>query len=83
MAGSPKEVTAVGNSFEIGGAIKNGKIFRKKVSIAHKRFGHYFFSNLYGRAPRALCVEMGFTWTFPRNQDGTVKLKSELICIKF
>ena len=24
----------------------------------------------------ALCVEMGFTWTFPRNQDATVKLIS-------
>ena len=31
----------------------------------------------------ALCVEMGFTWTFPRNQDATGKLKSELISIKF
>ena len=31
----------------------------------------------------ALCVEMGFTWTFPRNQDAIVKLKSELISIKF
>ena len=31
----------------------------------------------------ALCIEMGFTWTFPRNQDATVKLKSELISIKF
>ena len=31
----------------------------------------------------ALCVEMGFMWTFPRNQDATVKLKSELISIKF
>ena len=30
-----------------------------------------------------LCVEMGFTWTFPRNQDATVKLKCELILIKF
>ena len=30
-----------------------------------------------------LCVEMGFTWTFPRNQDATVKLKSELISIQF
>ena len=30
----------------------------------------------------ALCVEMGFTWTFPKNQDATVKLKSELISIK-
>ena len=31
----------------------------------------------------ALCVEMGFTWTFPRNQDATAKLKSELFSIKF
>ena len=30
-----------------------------------------------------LCVEMGFMWTFPRNQDATVKLKSELISIEF
>ena len=30
-----------------------------------------------------LCAEMGFTWTFPRNQDATVKLKSELVSIKF
>ena len=29
-----------------------------------------------------LCVEMGFTWTYPRNQDATVKLKSELISFK-
>ena len=29
-----------------------------------------------------LCVEMGFTRTCPRNQDATVKLKSELISIK-
>ena len=35
-------------------------------------------------AATALCVEMGFTRTFPiRNQDATVKLKSELISIKF
>ena len=33
--------------------------------------------------PTPLCVEMGFTWTFPRNQDAKVKLKSELIFIKF
>ena len=25
----------------------------------------------------------GFTWTFPGNQDATVKLKSGLILIKF
>ena len=31
----------------------------------------------------ALCVEMGFTWTIPRNQDATLTLKSELISIKF
>ena len=31
----------------------------------------------------ALCVEMGFAWTYPRNQDATVKLVSELISIKF
>ena len=31
----------------------------------------------------ALCVEMDFTWTLLRNQDATVKLKSELISIKF
>ena len=30
-----------------------------------------------------LGVEMGFTWAFPRNQDAKVKLKSELISIKF
>ena len=36
-----------------------------------------------GRGGGALCVEMGFTWTFPRNQDAIVKLKTELISIKF
>ena len=38
--------------------------------------------NLSSKSP-PLCVKMGFTWTFPRNQDATVKLKSELISIKF
>ena len=33
--------------------------------------------------PFYLCVEMGFTWTFPRNQDAKVKFKSDLISIKF
>ena len=33
--------------------------------------------------PLSLCVEMGFMRTFLRNQDATVKLKSELISIKF
>ena len=34
-------------------------------------------------AKGALCVEMDFTWTFPRNLDATVKLKSEFISIIF
>ena len=34
-------------------------------------------------AEGALCVEMSFMWTFPRNQDATLKLKSDLISIKF
>ena len=47
-----------------------------------------YFPTMQGRRNRArgggaLCVEMGFTWTFPRNQDAKVKLKSELISIKF
>ena len=33
--------------------------------------------------PCSLCVEMGCTWKFPWNQDARVKLKSELISIKF
>ena len=36
-----------------------------------------------GKGGGALCVEMGFAWTFPKNQDATVKLKSEFIFIKF
>ena len=28
--------------------------------------------NNYITKPPTLCVEMGFTWTFPRNQDATV-----------
>ena len=41
----------------------------------------YYVSTCRGEG--ALCVEMGFTWTFSRNQDAKVKLKSELISIKF
>ena len=37
---------------------------------------HFFFRG-------ALCFEWGFTQTFPRNKDATVKLKSELISSKF
>ena len=40
-------------------------------------------AKLVGGAGGTLCVEMGFTWTFLRNQDATVKLKSELISIEF
>ena len=35
------------------------------------------------RGGGVLCVEMGFTWTFPRSQDATVQSKSEPISIKF
>ena len=41
------------------------------------------FTGLPKTGGGALCVEMGFTRTFPWNQDATVKLKSELISIKF
>ena len=34
---------------------------------SHCRTGHYFHSNLYGHAPRALCVQMDFTRTFDAN----------------
>ena len=51
------------------------------------RIGLTDLSNMGGRqsppSPPPLCVEMGFTWTFHWNQDVTVKLKSELISIKF
>ena len=47
------------------------------------------FLNEFEKSPsifdieNSLCVEMGFTSIFPRNQDATVKLKFELISIKF
>ena len=31
----------------------------------------------------ALCVEIGFSSTFPRNQDVTMRLKFELIFMQF
>ena len=51
---------------------RQGKI--PKVHAKQKGFKNFFRG--------ALCVEMGFTWTFSRNQDAKVKLKSELIFIK-
>ena len=54
------------------------KQFRKKVQSNNIRS-----KGRWNRGGGALCVEMGFTWTFPRNQDAKVKLKSELISIKF
>ena len=45
-----------------------------------KRHGLFGQLDTWVGAP---CVEMGFTRTFPGNQDVTVKLKSELISIKF
>ena len=51
------------------------------------RIGLTDLSNMGGRqsppSPPPLCVEMGFTWTFHRNQDATVKLKTVPISIKF
>ena len=47
---------------------------------------HPYITSAYFRTfsdPPTPRVEMGFTWTFPRNQDATVKLKSEFISIKF
>ena len=41
------------------------------------------FNNYIDIFAPSLCVEMVFTWTFPRNQNATVKLKSEFISIKF
>ena len=46
-----------------------------------KEVGEEKFAPPGGRSK--LTREMGFTWTFPRNLDATVKLKSELISIKF
>ena len=57
-------------------------------SWAQKSKMYKFFNKLIllclesSSAPPPLCVEMGFTWTFSRNQDATVKLKSELIAVR-
>ena len=42
-------------------------------------------SELGGRGTIAppLYIEMGFMWTFSKNQDAIVKLKSKLISINF
>ena len=37
----------------------------------------------YSPGVGALCVEIGYDWTFPRIQDVTVKLKSELVLAFF
>ena len=54
------------------------KVPHQKTFLVHRQR-----RNSDSGAGRALCVEMGFMWTFPRNQDAKVKLKSELISIKF
>ena len=59
-----------------GGSIRHG-LMQCSIAFSIARQGRRT------QARGALCVEMGFTWTFPRNQDVTVKLKSELISIKF
>ena len=54
----------------------------KIEKISREFFDLYIFLILR-RREGALCFEWGFTRTFPRNQDASVKLKSELISRKF
>ena len=50
-------------------------VFSKGLKCLH----NIHFNTQWG----ALCVEMDIMQTFPRNQDVTVKLKFDLIYIKF
>ena len=68
-----------GNDFKSSNS-QSGPVETGGEICAHFQYIHHIVPNEGGGA---LCVEMGFTWTFPRNQDATVKLKSELISIKF
>ena len=60
-------------------------IFWQSVNIVSTKGqgGVDYVPQYFNLPPPPLCVEMGFTRTFPGNQDVTVKLKSELISIKF
>ena len=64
---------------KLGMILCSNKVVQKsKLSI------NYLYKNLDCQETFvALCVEMGLTWTFSRNQDATGKLKSELISINF
>ena len=53
------------------------------TNILGKPYKSYTGPRGAGRGGGGLCVEIGFTQTFPRNQDVSVKLKFELIFIKF
>ena len=50
---------------------QNGYLSGSK--IGHDRMRHLEKQKQATGGGEALCVEMGFTWTFPRNQDATVK----------
>ena len=67
--------------------INHMELFRHLHKMLKKEFCRIHHYDTMGfkslLIPPTLCVEMGFTWTFPRNQDATVKLKSELISIKY
>ena len=68
----------------LGLKILDGQVVMWRATSAQRLL--LFCQNLGARRtpfPPPLCVEMGLTWTFPRNQDAKVKLKSELISVKF
>ena len=78
------------NNFSLTLAVKNFCAKMKLLSDEEEEAVLDFLTNEYGntgsqvfKGRRVLCFEWSFTRTFPRNQDATVKLKSELISIKF
>ena len=71
----------------IGWVLPESEVPESNIQVSLVLFTIGQLDDVFGQSifirPPALCVEMGFTWTFPRNQDATVKLRSELISIKF
>ena len=68
-----------GNQIGWGPFVQGDQLFGDCLSRGTELVGVNFF----GTGSPGHCVEIGFTWTFPGNQDATVKLKYELISIKF
>ena len=90
LSGDPPETLRGGSAgglriFWLKSLANPEKIFKKKCFLHFLTILSGFASDLAKKTgdPPALCFEWGFTRTFPRNQDATVKLKSELISIKF